>query len=236
MTKNYKFFVFPLMVMGLVLIFVTGCGIEDNDNGTGDNSIITGSFTDHRDGYVYKTVTIGNQVWMAENLKYLPAVTGPETGSETTPYYYVYGYDGTNVSNAKETANYKTYGVLYNWPAAMIACPAGWHLPEDSEWNELSNYLGNNVGGKLKEAGTKHWYSPNSGATNETGFTALPGGYFSGEFKRIREWGNWYSATEEPDEFFELAWIREIIYNANAMGRAWRGKRLGASVRCLKDN
>ena len=100
-----------------------------------------GSFTDSRDGKVYKTVTIGEQVWMAENLAYLPSVVGPATESYTAPYYYVYGYDGTSVATAKATTNYQTYGVLYNWPAALTACPSGWHLPSDAEWTQMKNYL-----------------------------------------------------------------------------------------------
>ncbi len=124
------------------------------------NLLYIPQFIDSRDGNVYHELTIGNQVWMAENLKYLPSVVGPGTGSPitTTPYYYVYGYDGTNVTDAKETANYDTYGVLYNWPAAMDGeassmdnpsgiqgvCPTGWHLPSDAEWTELENYLADN--------------------------------------------------------------------------------------------
>jgi uncharacterized protein (TIGR02145 family) len=113
------------------------------------------SFTDFRDGNVYKTVTIGSQLWMAENLKYLPEVIGPATGSDTISYYYVYGYDGTNVTDAKATSNYDTYGVLYNWTAAMDStasssadpsgvqgvCPTGWHLPSEAEWTALEDYL-----------------------------------------------------------------------------------------------
>src|SRR5690554_1847166 len=136
----------------------------------------SGTFIDSRDGNEYNWVQIGDQVWMVENLKYLPSVVGPGTGSQTTPHYYVYGYDGTNVADAKATDNYATYGVLYNWTTAMNACPDGWHLPSDAEWTELTDYLGGEsvAGGKLKETGTTHWASPNTGATNETGFTALP--------------------------------------------------------------
>src|SRR5574344_54019 len=153
----------------------------------------SGTFTDSRDGNEYNWAQRGNQVWMLENIKYLPSVVGPETGSQTTPHYYVYGYNGTNVTDAKATANYNTYGVLYNWPAAMNGaassttnpsgvqgvCPTGWHVPSDAEWTELTDYLGGAsvAGGKLTETGTTHWNSPNTGATNETGFTALPGGY-----------------------------------------------------------
>ena len=148
-----------------------------------------GSFTDSRDGKVYNTVTIGEQVWMAENLAYLPSVVGPATESYTAPYYYVYGYDGTSVATAKATANYTTYGVLYNWPAAMAGaassdanpsnvkgiCPSGWHLPSDAEWTQMENYLiangynydGTTTGDKIaiSLASANGWSSsPNTGA------------------------------------------------------------------------
>jgi len=98
-------------------------------------------FIDSRDSNIYPTVQIGNQCWMKKNLAYLPSVVGPGTGSATTPYYYVYNYTGTDVSAAKATSNYTTYGVLYNWPAAITACPTGWHLPTDAEFNILETYV-----------------------------------------------------------------------------------------------
>jgi len=208
------------------------------------------TFTDPRDGNVYKFVTIGNQVWMAENLKYLPAVVGPATGSYTTPYYYVYGYNGTDKNAAKATSNYATYGVLYNWTAAMDGeassttnpsgiqgvCPAGWHLPSEAEWTELTNYLGGTglAGGKLKETGTTHWNTPNTGATNETGFTALPGGSRGGygAFGNIGDTGIWWSATEANAG---IAWHRNMRNNSSIVirGNAW--KEYGFSVRCVRD-
>jgi len=99
------------------------------------------AFIDPRDSNIYPTVQIGDQCWMAKNIAYLPSVVGPGTVSITTPYYYVYGYDGTDVAQAKATTNYTTYGVLYNWPAALTACPTGWHLPTDIEWNNLEKYV-----------------------------------------------------------------------------------------------
>jgi uncharacterized protein (TIGR02145 family) len=215
----------------------------------------SGSFTDARDGNVYQTVVIGTQEWMAENLKYLPSVVGPATGSEisgfeTESYYYVYDYDGTDVAEAKATANYITYGVLYNWTAAMDGeassttnpsgiqgvCPAGWHLPSDAEWTELTDYLGGTsvAGGKLKETGTTHWNSPNTSATNETGFTALPGGYRSGSgaFYLIGDYGLWWSATENSTGY---AWYRGMSYDLSYVGRVNDDKELGFSVRCLRD-
>ena len=129
-------------------------------------------FTDLRDNNVYETVVIGNQCWIAENLKYLPEVSGPEVGSDAEPYYYVYGYYGTNVNDAKASTNYNTYGVLYNWPAAMAGssssssnpsgvqgvCPTGWHLPSDAEWTQLVDYLDS-------QGFTNNWDNPN-GASN----------------------------------------------------------------------
>jgi len=208
------------------------------------------TFTDPRDGKVYITVIIGDQEWMAENLKYLPSVVGPGTGSKTTPHYYVYGYNGTNVTDAKATANYNTYGVLYNWPAAMNGaassttnpsgvqgvCPDGWHLPSDAEWTELTDYLGgtSDAGRKLKETGTTHWNSPNTGATNETGFTALPGGYRhgNGAFDLVGYVGYWWSATEYGADY---AWYRLMRYSYSSVYRNDTDKELGFSVRCLRD-
>ncbi|MDD3702304.1 MAG: PKD domain-containing protein [Bacteroidales bacterium] len=195
-----------------------------------------GTFTDDRDGTVYKYVTIGEQVWMAENLKYLPNVVGPVISSYSVPYYYVYDYHGNNVANAKATENYQTYGVLYNWPAAMVACPTGWHLPADEEWSLLTDYLGGEgvAGGKLKETGTIHWYTPNSGATNETGFTALPGGYrsYSSKFSYMISNGCWWSASEENTT---NAWNRFIYYYSSVVEPNNDHKSLGLSVRCVRD-
>jgi uncharacterized protein (TIGR02145 family) len=214
------------------------------------SSIVYSTIKDARDNQTYRIVTIGSQTWMAENLKYLPSVVRPRTGSKTTPHYYVYGYDGTNVTDAKATANYNTYGVLYNWPAAMNGtassttnpsgvqgvCPDGWHLPSDAEWTELTDYLGGAIdaGGKLKETGTTHWNSPNTSATNETGFTALPGGFrfVDGAFERIGLDGFWWSATEGGTS---LAWYRLMYYDYSNVYRHHSNEELGFSVRCLRD-
>ena len=215
-----------------------------------EKDLLNNGFTDPRDNNHYNVVKIGNQIWMAENLKYLPSVVGPGTGSQTTPHYYVYGYNGTNVTDAKETANYNTYGVLYNWHAAMNGaassttnpsgvqgvCPDGWHLPSDAEWTELTDYLGgtSDAGGKLKETGTTHWSSPNTGATNETGFTALPGGnrYYDGSFDGIGSNGYWWSATEGDAAD---AWYRFMIFINSNVYRDYYFKELGFSVRCVRD-
>ncbi|MDD3945945.1 MAG: FISUMP domain-containing protein [Bacteroidales bacterium] len=225
------------IVFLFALVFIYSCTPQDAPN----------TFTDSRDGKVYKTVTIGEQVWMAENLAYLPSVVGPATESYTDPYYYVYGYDGTSVATAKATTNYQTYGVLYNWPAALSACPPGWHLPSDAEWKQLEMYLGitsaqadatgwrgTAEGGKLKEEGTTHWDSPNTGATNSSGFTALPGGYrlLYGTFITIGISGTWWSSTESHTNY---AWYRYLTYDSSSVYRNANIKGNGFSVRCLRD-
>jgi uncharacterized protein (TIGR02145 family) len=199
--------------------------------------------TDDRDGTNYAVVRIGSQLWMAENLKYLPSVSEMGTGSSTNPHYYVSGYNSTDVAEAKGTANFAAYGVLYNWPAAMNGettgpvqgvCPAGWHLPSDSDWTALTDYLGglDVAGGKLKEAGTAHWISPNTGAGNESGFTALPGGYRDAMFYELGYLGHWWSATENGPG---TAWARHLKYNETEVTRGFVNTSLGYSVRCVKD-
>jgi uncharacterized protein (TIGR02145 family) len=208
----------------------------EGESGGGD--ITYGTFIDSRDNNTYKTVKIGNQEWMAENLAYLPSVNQDTNGSENaeSSYYYVYGFDGTNVTNAKVRSNYKTYGVLYNWPAATNACPSGWHLPSDDEWTQLVNYLeGASVaGGKMKETGIMHWDEPNTGATNTSGFKALPGGsrYISGDFYDIGERGTWWSSSEDSTD---NACFRYIDCNNNGIGKICYSKDMGLSVRCVKD-
>jgi len=211
--------------------------------------------TDSRDGHIYKTVTIGSQVWMAENLAYLPYVVGPGSESEIIPYYYVYGYDGTDEAEAKAyehtptgdeyspggapIKSYETYGVLYNWPAAMSACPEGWHLPSDVEWTTLADYLGGEsvAGGKMKEAGTSHWKSPNEGATNSSGFTGLPGGgrdsYFDA-FSGIGGWCELWSSTLHPSRS-NVALIRYLRFDDDVVPISDNSKSLGYSVRCIGD-
>jgi uncharacterized protein (TIGR02145 family) len=199
----------------------------------------TGTFTDDRDGNTYRYVEIGNQVWMAENLKYLPEVFFPEDSQDDVSRYYVFAYSGNDVGEAKATDNYKAYGVLYNWPAALDACPAGWYLPADEEWTELTDFLGgeNIAGGKLKETGTSRWQSPNTGATNETGFTARPGGYlsFSGNMEDLETVGRWWTSTDAELTDDLAAWSRGMSYNESAVTRTDAPRQLGFSVRCVRD-
>jgi len=204
----------------------------------------TESITDSRDGKVYKTVKIGDQWWMADNLAWLPSVSPPIDESYTEPYYYVYDYSGTDVNAAKATSNYSTYGVLYNWPAALTVCPAGWHLPGDVEWNQLEMalgmtqtqadsilYRGTDQGTQMKA--TSGWTN-NGNGTNSSGFSALPGGYRDdgGGFYGIGRHGLWWSSTEYSTD---NAWCRSLLYNGAGVYRDDFGRGLGFSVRCLRD-
>ncbi len=191
-------------------------------------------------GNVYKTVTIGTQVWMAENLKTtkfndgtaIPLVTDDKAWEAlTTPAYCWYKNDAT--------ANKNTYGALYNLYAvnANKLCPIGWHASTDAEWTTLTTSLGGDsvAGGKLKEAGTVHWQSPNTGATNESGFTALPGGYrlsYGGSFGRIGSNGYWWSPVKDSSS---IASYRYISNGSSNVSSTSYSKRSGFSVRCLRD-
>ena len=217
------------LVLLVLLIAVVSC--QNNKNTQSNNSIegdMTGTFTDKRDSTEYKWVRIGDQVWMAENLAYKP----------TEGKYWAYDNDQNNVAK---------YGYLYDWETAKKVCPPGWHLPTDAEWRELEMYLGmsrreandtgrrgSDEGGKLKETGTTHWSEPNEGATNESGFTALPGGhrYGSGGFNGIGDSGTWWSATER-DTY--NAWSRSVSYPDSNVYKESNYKEYGVSVRCLRD-
>jgi uncharacterized protein (TIGR02145 family) len=201
------------------------------------------------DGNVYKTVKIGTQVWMAENLKttkyndgtVIPNMTDNTTWAALTTGAYS-DYNNT-------PANSATYGRLYNWytldnnartkmtsNGGKNVCPTGWHAPSDAEWTTLTAYLeGERVaGGKLKETGTIHWKSPNTGATNESGFTALPSGDRdgNGSYNLIGSFGYWWSSMEY---YAAVAYYRLIYYEDTKFQSYSFSKRGGLSVRCLRD-
>jgi uncharacterized protein (TIGR02145 family) len=198
-------------------------------------SIVCGDDVNH-ENYDYSTVQIGSQCWFSENCRYLPSVSPSSEGNATDPYYYVYGYDGTDVASAQATSNYATYGVLYNWPAVMTEdiCPSGWHIPSDSEFTQLTDFLGGEsiAGGKMKEAGYAHWNSPNTGATNSSWFTGLPGGVrFSGGFYHNGLIGYWWSASESGSD----SWLRRLDYGNDYVDRLNHLRNSGFSARCVRD-
>ncbi|NVO21449.1 MAG: fibrobacter succinogenes major paralogous domain-containing protein [Bacteroidetes bacterium] len=177
---------------------------------------ITGTFTDTRDGKVYKTVKIGTQTWMAENLAYKE-----DSGC--------WAYDN-------KPENIGSYGYLYTWLAAKKACPAGWHLATKEEWSALSTYLGgeSTAAEKLKEAGTLHWQKPVSDATNESGFTCLPGGFRNntGEFYNLGLMCFYWCSTEEDSEKA----IQVMIFShTKHVTISYIEKTNGFSARCIKD-
>lgn len=217
----------------------------------------------------YPIVEIGSQIWMAKNLmttKYndgsdIPLVQDQvQWAGLSTPGYCWYGND---------LLNYKlTYGALYNWYAVSSinnggrnVCPVGWHVPSDNDWHTLALALDANAllgygsestiaGGKLKETGTAHWVSPNDGASNETGFSALPGGDRDyQQFCNMHYSGMWWSTTENPDpdphgrkaitdDSYPTSWWRQISFDKTnlQLTRGYSEKKTGYSVRCLKDN
>ena len=194
------------------------------------------------DGNLYNTVLIGNQVWMAQNLKTtqynggtpIPNVTSAGAWiALTTPAYCWY---------ENEEATYKPlYGALYNWYAVNTGnlCPTGWRVPTDDDWTVLTTFLGgvSVAGGKLKEAGLTHWLAPNTGATNETGFTALPGGYryrLDGAFNDAGKLSYWWSSTEYIYDAGK-AYFRELFNDQASVFGEGAFKTAGKYVRCLKN-
>ena len=202
-----------------------------------EGNITVDSITDI-DGNTYKTVTIGTQTWMAENLKVTKYNDGIAIRNITNDLVWREYPTGALCDYDNNPSNSETYGKLYNWHAVNTGklCPTGWHVPSDAEWKELTDYLGGTTGagGKLKETGTTHWASPNTGATNETGFTALPGGgrNIYGAFGNIGYYGEWWSATEYDAA---TARYRSMISVNSGVSSSYNVKEVGFSVRCVRD-
>jgi uncharacterized protein (TIGR02145 family) len=196
----------------------------------------SGIFTDQRDGHKYKTLKLGTQIWMAENLAYLPEVTILTKELSFNSSFYIYDYRGSNVATAKTTYNYATYGVLYNYMAAVNSCPSGWHLPSDSEWEKLTQFLGGEsvAGRKLKEAGYEHWSSNNINANNESGFTGLPSGFINsgGDFWSIGGIAQWWSSSQS---FTDYSWTWVLYDGRPDISKKDYYQTFGISVRCIKD-
>ena len=174
-----------------------------------------GTFTDSRDNKVYKTLTIGSQCWMTQNLAY-----------KSSNGCWAYNNDTSNIA---------AYGYLYNWFAAKSACPVGWHLPSDKEWKNLIHYLGgeNLAGGKLKEIGSTHWKSTNIGA-NDSLFQHRPGGFLNGfnVFSGIGECGIWWCGDCHTSM---NAWYYYILFSDSKIKRRSVVMTSAMSVICVKD-
>ena len=228
-----KFWISLLAMMVVTLILTISCGKDQSTTPPPAPTTVTDI-----DGNIYHFVKIGTQVWMIENLnvtKYrngnpIPDVLDGTTWNNLTTGAYC-DYDNLPYSTA--------YGKLYNWYAVHDSrniAPIGWHVPSDAEWTILINFLGGDsiAGGKLKELGITNWQSPNTGATNQSGFTALPGGFRSnGTFIGVSLSGNWGAATESYS--YSYAWYRNMNYDEISVYRYEGSKNNGFSVRCLRD-
>jgi uncharacterized protein (TIGR02145 family) len=209
----------------------------------------TDSLTDSRDGKIYPTVLIGTQCWFKKNINVGTriSVTGNQTNFGIIEKYCYNDAD----------SNCDVYGGLYQWaevvqylngatntsswnpvPTGNVqgVCPEGWHIPTDAEWLTLTTFLGgtNSAGGKMKETGLTHWATPNTGATNESGFTALPGGYrdANGTSNSIFHYDyNWSGTEVTPSS----AWVRYLGFDNSTATRDSSDKSLGFSVRCIND-
>jgi uncharacterized protein (TIGR02145 family) len=198
----------------------------------------TGTVTDI-DGNIYQTVKIGNQWWMAENLKVIRYRNGNAIPYITDRTTWANINFGAYCNYHNDVSIVATFGRLYNWYAVVDVnniAPAGWHVPTETEWQTLLGYLGGSgvAGGKMKEAGTAHWSSPNTGATNESGFTALGGGYryTDGYYYNLGSTADFWSATQSGGS---SAWGKNLGYNFVHVNSYSRSFRYGFSVRCVKD-
>jgi uncharacterized protein (TIGR02145 family) len=214
-------------------ISVTGCG--------GQTSLTY-------DGRTYDLVEIGGQCWFADNLATDQYRNGDliPTGLDNTTWQNT--TSGAFAIHNNDAANDATYGKLYNWYTTVDSrglCPTGWHVPTDCEWMYLESALGMSVTGQetvgyrgINEGGamkaTSNWTSPNTGATNSSGFTAFPGGYrhLNGIYGNVGYFGYWWSSTEYDSNH---AWFRGLNYSDSHVYRDGYNKRNGFSVRCVRD-
>ena len=196
-----------------------------------------GSMTDQQ-GNVYKTIVIGTQEWMAENLKTTVYRNGNAIDNIIDNTQWIGLTTGAWASYNNDSQYDCPYGKLYNWFAVADprhVCPTGWHEPTVAEWTTLTNYLGGEpvAGDKMKTTGTQYWFDPNQDATNESGFSGLPGGYRSsgGDFYSVGYSGYWWSSSEDSTS----AWYRSMSFSSGAASQDSNDKHFGYSVRCLKD-
>lgn len=203
------------------------------------DSVTTGTVTDI-DGNIYKTVKIGNQWWMAENLKVTHYRNGDPIDHVTDDTEWTNLSTGAWCVYDNQYSNKDIYGLLYNWYAVSDSrniAPDGWLIPTHEDWKELVDYLGGDdiAGGKMKEAGYTNWIRPNTGATNESGFSSLPAGnrsFSTGSFCCMGENAYFWSSTESN---VSEGWSRLLHYGSSGIGQSVEDKTWGYSVRCVKD-
>lgn len=231
-----KFLNYSLLLTCAALISVFGCKkdkTDDNDNPPEEITV-----TDI-DGNVYQTITIGTQIWMKENLKVTHYRNGDAIPVVTDDASWAALTTGAICNYDNNLNNVAVYGKLYNWYAVSDTrnlAPDGWHVPSDAEWTTLTTYLGGELaaGGKMKETGTSHWVSPNTGATNSSGFTALPGGLRSnsGTFDNMGYFGHWWSSTWKE---CVRSWERSLTTDYGNLFSGDQDQKCGFSIRCIKD-
>lgn len=189
------------------------------------------TFVDPRDGYQYETVTIGTQVWMRKNLAFLPRICRSD---DTDCGLWVYGYSGTDTEAARKAPAYQQSGVLYSWAEALRACPAGWHLPTDGEWQQLETELGMSAA----EAASSVWRGTDEGNAmkmgGSSGLDVILAGWRAsfGKFNFVGEHANFWTATEADAQH---AIERLIGASKQQIGRHTGMKGCGFSVRCIRD-
>lgn len=208
-----------------------------------------GTFIDKRDGHEYKWIKIGEQIWMAENLAFLPSVNVPPSYSDTVPHFYVAMLEISDHTKAIEHPNYIVSGVQYNWPAAIEACPSEWHLASNSDWNKLAEFISREkgpyekkedgwkgVGKHLKKTG--NWIKApadflDDSALDDFSFSALPGGFVvGGEYKATGGYGGFWSSTTDsigaPYSWNLHPFLPDLYFSSSSTST-------GQSVRCVKD-
>lgn len=231
--KNWIWF-YPLLITGALLMLTVSCeksGNDDDDDNTTKVKDI--------DGNTYNTVTIGTQTWMVGNLKTTKYSNGDPIPNVINANDWTALSTGAYANYANDANNSKTYGRLYNWYAVMDdrnLCPTGWHVPSNAEWTTLVTSLGGQAvaGGKLKEPGTTHWSSPNTGADNENVFKALPGGIrgVGGAYSNKGDYGYFWTTTQSSTYY---SWYRYLYYLGAEITSSSEDHRSGLSVRCVKD-
>ncbi len=250
MKKENRIWFFLLVVIGFTMLFTTNCTKDDNtaDNPTNGktsalfNPKLAYSTLTDQDGNSYKTIRIGTQTWMAENLRttkyrngeFIPEITDSiEWGNLKTGAY-------CNYENRNSTEMIATYGRLYNWYTVSDSrniSPLGWHVPTNDEWTTLITYLGGETIAimKMKEKGEMHWSLFNEGSDNSSGFTALPGGWRWGlYFMSMGDGGYWWSSTQDDNKI--TAWYRNLSIQPDETIKPYiLLKECGFSVRCMKD-